>query len=248
MVNLVKLLLCLFILLNHTINGQNALYSIKKLNINFSTTQPKNLVKTSDYKPITNDSLKGIILEHLNLFLNKYPEELLSEAVKEIYVCNEFKFRGAYIGGNAYNEEQILVIAFNTNELNTPDYWYWMERLFHHELSHLIYHKFIKNFNQKKWKKENGVNYYSNKVSRKYTNTDVALDTNLLQHGFINQYSRHNIKEDFAVYAEYMFTPDAKFKKEIKNYTRSNNKYKMMVDFFNKIDTSYTDAYFEKLR
>lgn len=136
-----KIIIVFFIAFNlHCrINAQDTTYIINGVKVNFYRNKAKELKEITRYEPLVNDSVKRIVIKYLNRFLNKYPLVLKKHALKEIYICEKLKHNDIEVGGLSYQNDKILIMAFNSEEINTNDYWYWMERLFHHEFSHIIF-------------------------------------------------------------------------------------------------------------
>lgn len=63
------------------------------------------------------------------------------------------------------------------------------------------------------------------------------------KNGFLDDYSMTNFENDFNSYSAMIFTYPDKFKKIMNQYPRVRAKFEIWLDFYQKIDSIFTEAY-----
>ena len=89
---------------------------------------------------------------------------------------------------------------------------------------------------------ENGVGAIRNNKSSQ------ALDTALCKNGFLTQYSQSGIENDINTFAQNIFSPSPGFWEIADRFPRISKKIKLLIAFYNKIHSSFTEDYFRKLK
>lgn len=174
--------------------------------------------------------------------LLKYPINVIKKNLKKIYVLKDIDFYGQSFGGT--NSTDIIYL---TNVGYTDQF---LEQLFHAEFSSILLRNYSSYFDETKWKSNN-----TNKF--KYGKDGVdALKNNLCsekfdgkfnEKGFINQYATSSMENDFNSFAKNIFLPKPEFKELIKKYDLIKSKRTLFIEFYGKIDKTFSDDYFNKI-
>jgi len=180
--------------------------------------------------------------------LGKYPAAALQKNITIVYWLKSMDFYNIGYGGTNSSEALYL-----TNDGATAGYSdLYLEQTFHHEYSSILFRNHPSFIDEDAWKKanisgfdyndpENGVGAIRNNESSQ------DLDTALCKMGFLTQYSLSGIENDINTFAQNIFSPSEGFWKIVDQYPRIKKKVKLLTDFYNKIDTKFTDDYFKKL-
>jgi hypothetical protein len=73
------------------------------------------------------------------------------------------------------------------------------------------------------------------------------LDTALCAKGFLTQYSMSGLENDINTFAQNIFSPSENFWQFVDIYPRINKKANLLIAFYNKIDSIFTEKYFRNL-
>jgi hypothetical protein len=174
----------------------------------------------------------------------KYSEDILSKNLTKVYVFKSIEFFNQKFGGT--NSTDAVYITNNGIIKGYTDTI--VEKIFHHEFSSILLRNFPKNINIKLWSKNNLICYGDGGVNALINNTDgTEFDEILCRQGFLYQYATSDFENDFNSFAENLFCGDKTFWQLVKKYEPLQNKLKLIIDFYNKIDNKYTIEYFEEL-
>jgi len=180
--------------------------------------------------------------------LDKYPVGALRNELKGVYFLKSMKFYDVGYGGT--NSTDMLYLTDEGATLGYTDFY--IEQTFHHEYSSILYRNHPSYFDETNWIKanipgfdyndpENGVGAIRNNESSQ------TLDTVLCKKGFLTQYSLSGMENDINTFAQNMFYPTSRFWEIVDQYPRVNEKMKLFVAFYNKIDPLFTEEYFRTL-
>ena len=118
--------------------------------------------------------------------------------------------------------------------------------IFHHEFSSLLLkrHSFFVN----PWTDNNPQEFrylYEKKIDRlqTYNNTSLIGTESDYEKGFMNTYGQTEFGNDFSEYSAMIFTHPDKFKKIMNQYPRVRGKFKLWMEFYQKIDPIFTEEY-----
>jgi hypothetical protein len=179
--------------------------------------------------------------------LKKYPPAVLEKNLKTIYVLSELKYSGITAGGtNSLNSVYL--------KMREPKQGYTdakMEALFHAEFSSILYRNFAKDFDKEAWKKLNPADFKylgSGVDAIRQNKASVALDEKLHEDGFLEQYGQSDMENDFNSYTAKIFSGDAKQWDLYDRYPKLKGKVKLVIDFYQKVDPTFTVESFKKLK
>ena len=175
--------------------------------------------------------------------LLKYPVNVIKQNLTRIYILKNIEFFGLSYGGTNSTD-----IVYLTNSGYTDQF---LEQLFHAEFSSVLLRNYNKNFNETKWKSNNGkkFNYGKDGVDALKNNlSSEKYDEKFNKMGFINQYATSSIENDFNSFAKNIFLPKPEFVKLNDDYELIKNKRVLFIEFYGKIDKTFSEDYFNKIR
>lgn len=177
--------------------------------------------------------------------LNKYSTTLLGYNLKGLYFLKSMKFFGVSFGGT--NSLDALYLTNNGTDLGYTDAY--IEQTFHHEFSSILYRNYARFFDTTAWKKANDPTFdYNDPESGvgaiRNGRSSQVLDTALAKYGFITEYSMSSLENDLNTLAQNLFLPDQGFWNIVDKYPKIRSKIRLLISFYNKLDTRYTEKYF----
>ncbi|MBM77219.1 MAG: hypothetical protein CL846_01935 [Crocinitomicaceae bacterium] len=178
--------------------------------------------------------------------LQHYPVKLVKSNLKNIYVLSHINFFGQSFGGTNSNSNIYLT---NRGIVNGYTALY-IEQLFHAEFSSILLRNHKHSFNESEWKKINPINFnYGNSGvdALKQNKDSQKFDKELNNLGFIYEYATSTIENDFNAFAKNLFSPKNGFYNLVETYDNIKNKRMLIIDFYNKLDASLTEEYFNKI-
>jgi hypothetical protein len=180
----------------------------------------------------------------MNVALEKYPSKILEDNLTKIYVLKYLEFFGQKFGGT--NSKDVIYLA-NQGKKNGYDDAY-IEQGFHHEFSSILLRNYSDFFSESAWGKFNKLPYGKSGVDALRDDTDSQeLNSKLAKKGFLHQYSISTMENDFNAFAEKIFKPTNEFYEFVDKYPIIKHKYNLTVEFYSKIDNSFTLDFFQKL-
>ena len=181
----------------------------------------------------------------ISVALSKYPISVLKKNLKIIYVLKYLELYGVQGGGTNCND----AIYLSTEDMQMLYYnSFYLEQLFHAEFSSILLRNYKQFFNEKKWKESNAVNvnYGTGGVEelrRGKGNEDFREDLNKI--GILDQYALSSVENDFNSFAKNIFLPKPGFWELTDTFPSIRAKKNMIIDFYNRIDTSFTEKKFK---
>jgi hypothetical protein len=184
-------------------------------------------------RKISADQAEDILINNsysaLLEFFDSYDKDFLREHIRSVYLFKNLKYRDIAVGGLS-NGKDILVCLDNYSGSIKHVY---LRTLFH-EFSSNIY-KAAPFYKKIQWK-TSGSEYENNNVFLKKCLEDYDFcnktSRDLLQNGFIKNYSRTNEENDFNVYAEMLYTNPAGLKALAKEYPLIKIKLNIVKSFY----------------
>lgn len=177
--------------------------------------------------------------------LSKYPKEVLENHLERISILKSIRFFGVDYGGT--NMDKVVYLANSGKENGYTDAF--IEKTFHHEFSSVLLLNYPQYFEEKKWTVFNGFDYFdaSGGVNAIKNGTDgLNFDEKFLEAGFLFEYGASSMENDLNSFAENIFCQSDEFRNLLKKYPRINYKYKLMIDFYSKINPAFTESWFKK--
>lgn len=172
--------------------------------------------------------------------LQKYPEHVIRDSIDAICFASVFENKGITFSGT-YGYFDWAVYLIDDGWKNDA----FAENTFHHEFSSILLSQ--KGFYINPWTEHNPKDFKylyetaKNNYDVKTTGKGTISDYN---DGFITDYGRTTFENDFNEYSAMIFTNPKEFKKIMDQYSRVRSKFKIWLDFYQKIDPVFTEAYF----
>ncbi|HLO98167.1 MAG TPA: hypothetical protein VK171_06205 [Fimbriimonas sp.] len=174
----------------------------------------------------------------------RYPQGVLSHLTR-VQVVKGINFFGQPYGGTNSNDTVYLAVDGIANGYTAL----YISTSFHHELSSILLRKFPKYLDQKAWSQTlpKGFSYSSSGVSAiAQGKASTAVDPRLAAQGFLSQYSQSAQEEDFNVIAQNLFLGGKGFWEVVDKYPSMSAKVKLVINFYNRLDSSFTESSFRK--
>lgn len=197
---------------------------------------------------------ESVMLHVIERAFAKYPKGFLAKYLKKVYLVDSVCYFGESVAGLSNPSDSTIFLHYCAckHKIDT----FFMEQTFHHEFSHLLYYGFGWKFKALKWYDANPSDFDYNKLwnkirAKKRVSPSPRLnsyDIEYFKEGFINLYATKSLKEDFATVAEHLFLSDIPdFWKTISNNRRLKKKVNIIIEFYRKLDPSFTREYFSTL-
>lgn len=174
---------------------------------------------------------------------NRYPSKVIKNNLNAIYFARDIDDGDLKYGGT-YDPFRRIIYLVDNGVKNDEKAMY----AFHHEFSSLLLsrHSFFVN----PWLDNNpkGFVYLTEKYnSWKAMEKDVEISKKGTEEdyekGFIRAYGQTDLENDFNEYSAMIFTYPQKFKKIMNKYSRVRGKFKVWLEFYQKIDPIFTEEY-----
>lgn len=169
--------------------------------------------------------------------LAKYPAGLLAHAISTISLHESLSFYDVPYAGTVLNDT-----VFLTGQSPLDDTF--IAQLIHHELSSIFFHKF--SFPRERWVAELpfGFEYFVDDATVLHFlrhENQIRASEELLRSGFVSNYGRTNLENDFNTFAELYFTDAQHLTSLAENYPRIAAKLAILTDFFNLLFANHAD-------
>lgn len=174
--------------------------------------------------------------------MKRYPAKVLSNLVR-VQIIKGINFYGQPYGGTNSNDTVFLDVDGIENGYTDM----YLSDAFHHEFSSILLRKFPSFLNQKDWSATlpKDFKYSSGGVNAIAEGTaSTSLDEALAAKGFLSQYSMSAQEEDFNMIAENLFTGGKEFWAVVDKHPKAAAKVKLVINFYNKLDKTFTEKAF----
>ncbi|MET1255923.1 hypothetical protein [Aliikangiella maris] len=163
--------------------------------------------------------------------INLYATKPIKQVLKNIYLADKLSFYQVEYGGTAIGDSLYLTVG--SVEQGYSDKY--IAELFHHELSSLFFHYLA--FDKSTWKNANPENFKylesDKEVLAQVAKGDVNhYSTQNYENGFLSEYGKTNLENDFNTYAEVLMTEPEKLEALAKRYSRINMKLVLVQNFY----------------
>jgi hypothetical protein len=179
--------------------------------------------------------------EILQKSFDKYPVEIIKMYLNRIHFAGEIDQAGFKFGGS-YDPFRRIVYLIDNGENNDEQ----AMSTFHHEFSSLL--RKSHSFWIDPWTDHHpeGFKYLSDRTGftqKIYNNTSLVGTDDDFEKGFMNSYGQTCFENDFEEYSAMIFTNPQKFKEIMNQYPRVRGKFKVWLEFYQKIDPIFTEEY-----
>lgn len=176
--------------------------------------------------------------------LAKYPARLLKANLKKIHVVGKIRYRGVSAGGT--NSRSIVYLA--KNEKFTDNQF---QINFHAEFSSVLLRNHPDALDTKAWNKINPTNFtYGEGGVAAIQKGEASLrrDTKLNGEGFLHQYGKASLQEDFNSYASRLLKGDGALWEAMDRHPKVKQKAELTMAFYRRLHPSFTPDFFKSLR
>jgi hypothetical protein len=228
-------------------------YTDERTGIKICFDSEENMFPKSWYNSRVNATSKSLdTAEHsrskkiIKLIFEKYPEAVLKNNLKTIYVLDSFSFFGQSYGGT-YSDSNVYLSNKGINNGYTD---FYIEQVFHAEFSSVLLNNYKAFYNENEWTKNNPTEFNYGKGgldALKNKKSSETFDNQLNEIGFINQYALSSSENDFNSFAKNLFMPRKGFYELVQSYPNLAYKLKIIIQFYNKIDPFFTTEFFNKI-
>ncbi len=196
--------------------------------------------RNSNVKPIYHRTLVRYP-EILQKAFARYPDHVIKNYLNAIHFAREIDQDGFKYGGS-YDPFRRVVYLVNIGWQRADD----ATATFHHEFNSIILAK--NSFYLNPWidQHPDEFQYFSEiyddweamKEARK-----AIKNSDCYEKGIVTNYGLTNFGNDFCEYSAMIFTYPKKFKEIMNQYPRVRGKFKIWLDFYQKIDPIFTEGY-----
>ena len=178
---------------------------------------------------LTDDELRRV-LPIVRIFLSSYPKSMLRRHLQDVFVMKDLQMGGGLWGGTYYDRGIYVNCAMSDRSI--------LSTMFH-EISSMLMHKYP--FPERKWLQANGPGskYIGAHHFANGRNNGSASTYSGLENGFITNYARSNIENDFNEMSEWLFTRYYTLRRLAKEYPRIAEKMQLAIDFYLRVDDDF---------
>lgn len=176
--------------------------------------------------------------------LAKYPAAVLGANLKKIHVVGRLEYSGVPTGGT--NSRNAVYVVSQAKYSSVQ-----IEKNFHAEFSSILLRNFPKHLDEAAWRKINPADFsYRGSGVQAIRSKQASLNPSdaLHEEGFVNEYAKASLEEDFNSQAGRLFVGDAGLWSAIAKYPRVRAKADLVIAFYGKLDVSFTKEFFLSLR
>lgn len=178
--------------------------------------------------------------------LAKYPPAALSRELQRVYVLRRINFYGLDYGGT--NSADTVYLANDGAANGYTDAY--LEAAFHHELSSIVLRNRMAKFDVDAWKTANptGFRYGDGGTAALRTGqASTAVDGRLMAEGFVSQYSKASLEEDFNMVAECLFMGRKAFWQGVADSPALAKKARLAIALYSTMDPKFDEPWFRAL-
>jgi len=181
--------------------------------------------------------------------LRKYPGQTLQRNLNGgVYWLKSMKFFDVGYGGT--NSSDALYLTDNGEILGYTDSY--MEQTFHHEFSSILMRNFPALLDTVAWKNANAKGFDYNDPENgvgaiRNNQSSQELDTAICRKGMLTQYGMSSLENDANTFAQNLFCPAKNFWFIADRYPMIHKKAILLVEFYHRLNTVFTEDYFRKL-
>ena len=176
--------------------------------------------------------------------LAKYPAEMLKATLEKIYCLGRLEYSGAVAGGT--RSRSAIYVVCKPTYASTD-----VQRIIHAEYSSVLFQKFPQHFDADAWNAINPADfsYLGGGVQAvKSGQASRRSDQAMREQGFIQEYARASIEEDFNCHAAPLFMGDGQYWEAVEQHPKLKAKSDLVIGFYSKVHTRLTRERFQALR
>ncbi len=248
------LLFVLLFALSIKVNSQTKKFIDERSGVEIIFKDSKPIFPESWYESPSNAKIETIesdddisrSLKIIKKALEKYPASLLKSNLKKVYVLYDIEFYKVGYGGT-YWEDNVYIT--NKGEPNSYDDIF-VEQLFHAEFSSILFLNYKQYFKKNEWRDANSPNAEygdGGYEAIKGGSDSEEFEDEINKQGFLTQYGKSDMENDFNSFAKNLFVSDPGFWELFSKYKRLNKKLDLIIEFYYSIDPQFTIEYFRKV-
>jgi hypothetical protein len=176
--------------------------------------------------------------------LAKYPAEMLAATLKKIYCIGQLEYSGVVTGGSR-SVSAIYVVCKPTYA--SAD----VERIIHAEYSSVLFLNHRQHFDEAAWTAVNPTDFSYLGGGVRAIKSGQAMrrsDEMTREQGFVKEYAKASIEEDFNCHVASLMMGDAAYWEAVAKHPRLKAKSDLVIGFYSKIHASFTPTKYQALR
>jgi len=176
--------------------------------------------------------------------LAKYPAGVLGDNLQKVHVVGRLEYSGVATGGT--NSRRAVYLANNGRYGSDA-----IESVFHAEFSSILLRNFPRHLDQKAWQQINPPDFKylgSGVQAIKQGRAGQRPDDELHRDGFVVEYAKSNLENDFNSIACRLFMGDEDFWRAAERHSKVMAKVRLVIAFYSKLDASFTMDRFQSFR
>ena len=176
--------------------------------------------------------------------LSHYPAGFLKKYLKTIYILDEIKEEGIEIGGTVWWLEGIVYLS---NGVGSAE---WLREVLNHEIGHIVLVHPDSNFWGRDWAALNAPCFRYGKggfEAIKANHQDTTPKSVHYAQGFVSEYAKSAVAEDFASLSEGLMSGDKEFWAAVDKSPILAKKVAYAIKTYGSLDAAFTEAYFRNL-
>jgi hypothetical protein len=176
--------------------------------------------------------------------LAKYPEEMLTVTLKKVYCLGRIEYSGVAAGGTR-SMSAVYVVCKPT--YGSAD----VERIIHAEYSSVLFQNHRQHFDEVAWIAINPADFSYLGGGVQAVKSGQAMrpsDEATREMGFIKEYAKASVEEDFNCHVASLMMGDASYWEAVEKHPKLKAKSDLVIRFYSKIHASFTQEKFLALR
>lgn len=182
--------------------------------------------------------------EQVEKELAKYPAPVLQKELKRVHILGRLQYHGVATGGTRSSS---VVYVVRNAKIDPAR----LANNLHAEFSSILLLNHRDGLDEAAWHECHppGFTYRGSGVGAvKSGRASTELRDELHLEGFLNEYAKASLEEDFNSYAGRLFTGDPQLWRAIKEFPKVAAKAVLVIAFYEKIDPGFSREFFESLR
>ncbi len=182
----------------------------------------------------------------LNKAIEKYPYLVLKMNLGLICILHRLEF--SEITASGTNSRRHVYIA--NRGLNRGFTDSWVEGTFHAEFSSILLRNFFRYFDKESWERvnQNSFKYGKSGVEAiKRNEGRKTFDASLHEEGFLYEYAKSTLENDFNSIAAQLFLGDVRYWQIVGQYPRIKEKTDLVIAFYHNIDPEFDESFFRSI-
>jgi hypothetical protein len=176
--------------------------------------------------------------------LGRYAPVVLARHLKRIVLLGDLRFYESLPYGGTNSSDTVYLVVRAAREGFTDRF---IAESLHHELSSILLRENPRTFDQASWLAANpaGFRYLGNGTDAvRMGVAGLRIDRKCMREGFLCEYAKASVEEDFNMVAQTIFCAPASFWADLPNYPLLHSKVLLAIRFYRTLDPRLDEAYF----